>query len=76
MGTKYSIRYIKSGFCNYEFTKNTNNIFVALWWLFTLSIRYPIIDFNIRHGYTVCKNCDATYCEKSPKYKPTVEIKK
>lgn len=66
MGTKYEIRFTRNGRCPYDFDRGTNNIFRALWWLLTLSIKYPIVDFEIRRGYTPCEKCGADWCDKSP----------
>lgn len=69
MGSKYFICFTRNGTCDYGFDRRTNNIFKALWWLVTLSFKYPIIDFKIRRGYVPCQKCDADWCDKSPTYK-------
>jgi hypothetical protein len=66
MGCKYTIRFMRNGTCDYQFDRQTNNIFRALWYLLTLSIKYPIVDFEIRRGYIACEKCDADWCERSP----------
>lgn len=68
MGTKYTIRFMRNGTCPYDFDRQTNNIFCALWWLITLSIKYPIVDFEIRRGYIPCEKCTADWCDKSPAF--------
>lgn len=68
MGTKYNIRFMRNGQCPYEFDRRTNNLFLALWHLLTLSIKYPIVTFEIRRGYIDCEKCTADWCDKSSKY--------
>lgn len=68
MGCKYTIRFMRNGTCAYDFGRQTNSIFRALWYLLTLSLKYPIIDFQIRRGYIPCEKCIADWCEKSPAY--------
>lgn len=65
MGTKYTIRFVRNGKCPYDFERRTNNIFCALWYLLTLSLKYPIVDFEIRRGYVPCEKCTADWCDKS-----------
>ena len=67
MGCKYTIHFMRNGMCDYRFDRQTNNIFKALWYLLTLSLKYPIVDFEIRRGYIPCEKCDADWCEKSPR---------
>ena len=69
MGTKYCITFMRNGRCPYEFDRRTNHLVVALWYLLTLSIKYPIIIFEIRRGYIVCEKCTAEECERSAKYR-------
>jgi hypothetical protein len=64
MGCKYTIRFMCNGTCDYDFTRQTNNIFYALCNLIILSFKYPIIDFQIRKGYIPCEKCSVDYCEK------------
>ena len=66
---KYTIRFVRNGTCDYEFNRNTDHLLRALWYLLTLSIKYPIIDFQIRRGYMPCEKCDADWCDKSPAFK-------
>jgi hypothetical protein len=66
MGCKYTIRFMRNGMCGYDFDRQTNSVFLAMWYLLTLSIKYPIIDFEIRRGYIPCEKCTADWCEKSP----------
>ena len=73
MGTKYTIRFMRNGLCQHRFDRRTNNVFVALWYLLTLSLKYRIVDFEIRRGYTPCEKCTADYCEKSPAYSAAQE---
>lgn len=68
MGCKYTIRFRRNGICDYVFDRQTDNIFHALWYLLTLSLKYPIVDFEIRRGYILCENCTADWCEKSPAF--------
>ena len=68
MGTKYAIRFMRNGICPYDFDRRTNNIFLAVWWLITLSFKYPIVDFEIRRGYIPCEKCNADWCDKSPAF--------
>ena len=68
MGTKYCITFMRNGLCPYESDRRTNHLVVALWYLLTLSIKYPIITFEIRRGYIDCEKCTADWCDKSPKY--------
>lgn len=68
MGSKYTVRFSRSGICDYVFDRRTNSLFCAVWYLFTLSIKYPIVDFQIRRGYIPCEKCTADWCEKSPAY--------
>jgi hypothetical protein len=60
---------MRNGTCNYQFDRQTNNILKALWYLLTLSLKYPIIDFEIRRGYIKSETCDADWCDKSKTYK-------
>ena len=69
MGCKYTIRFMRNGTCDYQFDRQTNNILKALWYLLTLSFKYPIVDFKIRRGYIKCETCDADWCNKSKTYK-------
>lgn len=69
MGTKYCITFMRNGLCPYASDRRTNHLLVALWYLLTLSIKYPIITFEIRRGYIDCKKCTADWCDKSPKYR-------
>ena len=69
MGYKYTILFMRNGTCDYQFDRQTNNILKALWYLLTLSFKYPIVDFKIRRGYIKCENCDVDWCEKSKAYK-------
>ena len=55
MGCKYTIRFMRNGTCNYQFDRQTNNILKALWYLLTISFKYPIVDFKIRRGYIKCE---------------------
>lgn len=66
MGCKYSIHFRRNGMCGYVFDRQTNHVFLALWYLLTISIKYPIVDFEIRRGYIPCEKCDADWCAKSP----------
>lgn len=66
MGRKYTIRFMRNGTCDYVFDRQTNNIFLALWYLLTLCLKYPIVDFEIRRGYIACEKCNADWCAKSP----------
>ena len=68
MGTKYCITFTRNGLCPYNFDSRTNHLLVALWYFFTLSIKYPIVTFEIRRGYIDCEKCTADWCDKSPKY--------
>lgn len=65
MGTKYNIRFVQNGLCPYEFDRRTNHLLVALWYLLTLSIKYPIVTFEIRRGRVNCPDCKADWCDKS-----------
>jgi leucyl-tRNA synthetase len=69
MGCKYTIKFTRNGTCDYEFDRQTKWLVKALWYLFTLGIKYPIIDFQIRRGYVPCEKCTADWCEKSPVFK-------
>ena len=64
MGSKYAVSAMLSGHCPHTVNRRSNNIFVALWWLVKLSIKYPIVDFEIRRGYVSCEECQAAYCWK------------
>lgn len=66
MGAKYHLTFTNNGECDYTFDRWTNNIFHALWYLLTLSIKYPIVDFEVRRGYIPCEKCTADWCGKSP----------
>lgn len=66
MGCKYTVRFKRNGSCGYEFSRQTNNVFIALWYLLTISLKYPIVDFQIRRGYIPCEKCNAGYCVESP----------
>ena len=66
MGTKYTIKFMLNGMCDFSFDRRTNSIFKAVWYLITLSIKYPIVDFQIRRGYKPCEQCKADWCAKSP----------
>jgi hypothetical protein len=68
MGNKYTITFIRNGNCDYRFNRQTDNILIALWYLFTLSLKYPIVDFQIRRGYILCEKCDADWCPDSPMF--------
>ena len=68
MGTKYCISFVRNGLCPYNFDRRTNNLLVALWYLFTISINYPIVTFEIRRGYIDCEKCTANWCDKSTRY--------
>ena len=68
MGCKYTIRFMRNGMCCYKFDRQTNSLLRALWYLLTLSIKYPIVDFEIRRGYIPCEKCTADRCDKSPAY--------
>jgi hypothetical protein len=63
MGAKYHIEFTRNGHCDYRFGRWTNWLIIALWYLFTLNLKYPIVDFQIRRGYIPCEKCDADYCE-------------
>lgn len=68
MGCKYTIRFMRNGTCPYNFDRQTNSLFRALWYLFTISLKYPIVDFQIRRGYIPCEECTADRCVKSPAF--------
>jgi hypothetical protein len=68
MGNKYTITFTRNGNCDYKFDRETDSLFLALWYLVTLSIKYPIIDFKIRRGYIPCEKCDADWCGDSPMF--------
>ena len=63
MGNKYTITGVLNGFCLCPHSKRTNNIFIAIWYLIILNIKYPIVDFQIRRGYIPCEKCGVDYCE-------------
>ena len=73
MGTKYTITFTRNGTCDYVFDRQTNSIFKTLWYLVTLSLKYPIVDLQIRRGYIPCEKCDADWCDKSPAFKEGLE---
>ena len=75
MGSKYTITFIRNGMCDYKFDisdrcirRRTNNMIIALWYLLTLSLKYPIVDLHIRKGFIPCSECDADWCDKSPAF--------
>jgi hypothetical protein len=68
MGTKYTVTYMRNGTCEYRHDRRTNNVFRALWYLLTLSLKYPIVDFQIRRGYIPCEKCKADWCDRSSAY--------
>jgi len=57
---------MRNGTCDYQFDRQTNNILKALWYLLTVSIKYPIVDFEIRRGYMSCEKCNADWCARAP----------
>jgi len=69
MGCKYIFHFMRNGTCDYDFDKQTNNIFIAIWYLIILNIKYPIVDFQIRRGYIPCEKCNVNYCERSKFYR-------
>ena len=69
MGVKYEIVYKRNGYCEVPCSKRANNIFIALWYLLTIFIRYPIIDFTIRRGFVPCEKCKAVWCWRKGKNK-------
>ena len=69
MGTKYCITFMRNGLCPYASDRRTNHLLVALWYLLTLSIKYPIITFEIRRGYIDCEKCTFEECERLAKYR-------
>jgi hypothetical protein len=71
MGCKYTITFTRNGACDYRLDRQTNNFFRALWYLITLSLKYPIVDFRIRRGYVPCEKCNVDWCWKSPMYAET-----
>lgn len=66
MGTKYRIEFTRNGLCPYRFEKATNSILVAMWYLFTNLIKFPIVTFEIRRGYIGCEKCTSDYCKNKP----------
>ena len=75
MGAKYCITFMRNGLCPYAFERRANNFLIALWYLLTLSIKYPIVTFEIRRGYIDCEKCTADWCDKSPNYDFAHEFK-
>lgn len=69
MGSKYTIYFMRNGTCGYQFDRITNSLFRALWYLFTLSLKYPIVDFQIRRGYIPCDKCTTDWCGRSRVWK-------
>ena len=68
MGNKYTLSFKRNGLCEYAAERRTDNFLLALWYLITLSIKYPIVDFFVRRGYVPCEKCDADWCSDSPMF--------
>ena len=70
MGSKYEIRFVRSGLCPYEFSWATNWFIKALYWIIKIryigvaGTKYPIVTLNIRAGYLDSQDCTADYCNK------------
>lgn len=73
MGSKYCISFMRNGTCQYQFERRTDHLIIALWHLLVLSLKYPIVDFEIRRGYLKCEKCDADWCNKSQAFKAREE---
>ena len=73
METKYLVWHARNKDCPYYFDWETNNVFRALWWFFTLCIKYPIVNFEMRRGEVPCEKCSADWCDKSAKCKRIAE---
>ena len=60
MGTKYYIFAKLNGYCCEglaQDSKNTNYLIIALFWLIRFRIKYPIVDLQVRNGYSKCDYC-------------------
>lgn len=68
MGTKYRIEFTRNGLCSYRFDRKTNWFIVALWHFIVLSLKYPIVTFEVRRGYVECEKCKADWCDNSPNF--------
>lgn len=66
MGTNYEVKGRLNGHCEFWAIRRTNHLFVALWYLIVISVRYPIVNVHVRRGYVPCEKCEADYCDKSP----------
>jgi hypothetical protein len=66
--SKYTIRFRRNEECLYEFDRQTNGVLHALWYLFALSRKFPIVDFLVRRDDMPCEKCTADWCNKSPAF--------
>ena len=63
---KYRIEFQRNNDCDFPFERVTNHLVVALWYLFTLMLKYPIITLKIVRGEIECAKCTADWCGRSP----------
>ena len=76
MSAKYTVWHARNKECPYYFDWETNSFLRALWWLLTLSIKYPIVNFEMRRGEIPCGKCSADWCDKSGWWKRKAEAAK
>lgn len=66
MGSKYMIEAKRNGKCPSTKLKQSRYFIGALWWFIRLSIKYPIVDLQLRRGYVPCQECsERAYCPTS-----------